>query len=197
MLIKDIKNRLTAKAAQYSAACDRVREDREALYAAEDQLATAEEARDVVQAVSQAVQEKVHERVAGLVTYCLRAIFGDRAYEFKLVFEKKRNRTECRPVFLRDGAEVHPLKGAGGGAADVASFALRLVVLKLSRVRQLLVLDEPFKWLSAEYQEKARTLLEELASDMGVQVLVVTHNEELNLGKVVKISSDHYQRLSE
>lgn len=189
MNIQEIKARLTAKNAQYVAACERVKEDREALYAAEDELESATEARNVVQAVSHAVQEKVHERVAGLVTYCLRAIFGEGAYEFKLVFEQKRGRTECRPTFLRNGVEVHPLKGAGGGAADVASFALRLVVLKLSRVRQLLILDEPFKWLSAEYQEKARTLLEELASDMGVQVIMVTHNEELNLGKVVKISS--------
>lgn len=187
MRTADLRLALNRKMAQYEAAKERVREVRNSLYEAEARHAVAEEARDVVQAVSQTVQEQVHDRVAGLVSHCLKAVFGDKAYEFKLVFEKKRNRTECRPVYVRDDNEVHPLRGAGGGVADVAAFALRLVVLRLSGVRQLLVLDEPFKWLSAEYQDKARALLEELAADMGVQVIVVTHNEELNIGKVQRI----------
>lgn len=177
--------------AQYEHAAQQVKEERTALYEVEDHLAALEEARAVVQVVSVAVQQKVHDRVAGVVTHCLRSVFGDGAYEFRLVFEQKRGKTECRPVFVRYGQEVHPLRGAGGGAADVASFALRLVSLVLTRpaLRRVLILDEPFRFLSAEYTDAARSLIEELSEQMGVQFIVVTHSEVLQAGTTTNLTA--------
>lgn len=147
-----------------------------------------QEAQRLAQAVAQHVQEQAHKQIAAVVTRSLAAVFDD-PYEFKIIFERKRGRTEARLVFVRDGLEVDPMTACGGGVVDVAAFALRLSCLMLSRppLRRLLVLDEPFKFLSPEYRGRLRQLIETLSKDMGVQFLLVTHMDELKIGNVVAL----------
>ncbi len=54
-------------------------------------------------------------------------------------------------------------------------------------LRKLLVLDEPFRHLSAGYRPAARVLIEKLASETGIQFVVVTHDDEFRIGNVVEI----------
>lgn len=185
-----IKAKVASAKATFDFMAQLVRDEREALYEAEAHVTHVTEAQAVIQVVAQAVQEKAHDRIAGIVTHCLQSVFGLGAYKFQLIFEKKRGRTECRPVFIRDGNEVSPLAGGGGGAADVAAFALRLVCLMLSRpeVRKLLILDEPWKHLSTEYRSAMCDLVEDLSTKMGVQFLIVTHSEEFNIGTTVRLT---------
>ena len=123
-----------------------------------------------------------------MVSRCLEAVF-DEPYEFHLNFELKRGRTEARLSFVRDGVEVDPLTASGGGVVDVAAFALRLSCLMLAQppLRRLLVMDEPFKYVSEEYRERIRVLLETLATEMGVQFVMVTHITELKTGTVIEL----------
>ncbi len=116
-------------------------------------------------------------------------MFGDEAYEFKILFERKRGRTEATLRFVRNGLEVDPLSASGGGIVDVAAFALRVACLMLHRPRlsKLVVLDEPFKFVSKEYRDNVRSMLEELAKDLGLQILLVTHIDELETGKVIEV----------
>jgi ABC-type sulfate/molybdate transport systems ATPase subunit len=83
------------------------------------------------------------------------------------------------------------MNGAGGGVVDVAAFALRLACLMLRRPkgRRLLVLDEAFRFLSErkEYRNRVRDLLVSLSEEMQVQVVLVTHDPVLEVGKVVEI----------
>jgi DNA repair exonuclease SbcCD ATPase subunit len=117
-------------------------------------------------------------------------VFGDEAYEFRIITEQKRNRTEARAVFVRDGEEFDALSSIGGGVVDVAAFALRVaVILAQDPVRRLLILDEPMKFVSAEYRPQVRALLETLADELDVQIVLVTHISDLELGKIVRITS--------
>jgi len=138
--------------------------------------------------LAQAVQQKAHEKISSVVSSCLTAVFND-PYEFKIQFERKRGKTEARLVFVRRGLEVDPLTASGGGVVDVAAFALRVACLVLHRPRlsRLVVLDEPFKFVSANYQDNVRAMLEELASDLGLQIIMVTHIETLETGKVISL----------
>lgn len=174
--------------ADYSAACKAVKKERAALAELELRTAALAEALTIAQAVGESIQRKAHEHVAGLVTRCLEAVFDD-PYTFVIRFEKKRNRTEARPVFLRGDDEVDPLTAAGGGVVDVAAFALRLAVLLLKhpKPRRLVVMDEPMKMLSADYVPRVAQLLQALSSELGFQFLIVTHNESLAIGKVIRI----------
>jgi DNA repair exonuclease SbcCD ATPase subunit len=86
--------------------------------------------------------------------------------------------------------EVDPMAAAGGGVVDVAAFALRLACLMLHRpaVRRTVVLDEPFKFVSADRRGYVRQMLEDLAEELNVQFIMVTHIEELKTGHVIEIS---------
>lgn len=143
----------------------------------------------VAQETAREIQERAHQRIASVVTRCLKTIFGDDAYDFMIRFESKRGQTEAQLMLVRDGVEIEPMEAAGGGVVDVAAFALRLACLVLSRppVRRLLLLDEPFKFVSMGYREQIRGLLLGLAEEMGVQIIMVTHLDDLRIGQVVEI----------
>ena len=138
-------------------------------------------------------QERYHGQITQIVSYCLREVFGDDAYSFKIIFEQKRNQVEASLVFERDGELFDPIRAAGGGVLSVACFALRLAVLYLSRraVRPLVVLDEPFGQLSVEYRDRMAVLLRELSKQFGFQFIVVTHANEFELGRIYHIDGVH------
>jgi ABC-type sugar transport system ATPase subunit len=159
-----------------------------AMVEAEDASFYATEAATIVQTIAQAIQQEAHARVAGVVTRCLAAVFPD-PYEFRIEFDRKRGRTEARMFFVRDGMEIDPQTAAGGGVVDVAAFALRLSAILLAQPqrRRVMVLDEPFKFLSADRRDAVRDLLETLSAELGVQFVIVTHIDELQAGTVVRI----------
>lgn len=146
------------------------------------------DAQEILQLLAQAIQQQAHTRIAQVVSRCLAAVFDD-PYEFKIVFERKRGKTEASLRFVRGDLEVDPLTSAGGGMVDVASFALRLACLILSQPKQsrVIILDEPFKFVSAEFRSDVREMLEQLSADMGVQIIMITHIEELETGKVIEL----------
>lgn len=145
-------------------------------------------ARALVQTLAQSVQQEAHKQIASIVSKCLEAIYDD-PYDFRIAFERKRGKTEARLHFVRDGNEVDPMEASGGGVVDVAAFALRLACLILSQpqLRLVEILDEPFKFVSAEYRPRVRALLLTLAQELGVQFVMVTHSQELRIGKVYEL----------
>lgn len=145
-------------------------------------------AREIVQSVAQLVQQKAHDQIAGVVTKCLQAVFDD-PYKFRIIFEQKKGRTDARLVFIRNGHEIDPTSAAGGGVLDVAAFALRLscLVLAKPRKRRLLVLDEPFRFVSRDLSLRISSLLQTLSNEFGIQFIIVTHSEELGCGKVIRL----------
>jgi DNA repair exonuclease SbcCD ATPase subunit len=186
--LKRYLNHLAKYSNRLSQAKEILRREKQALAKADNMVVYCEQAQQLVQEVAQHVQQQVHNRIASVVSRCLKAVF-DEPYEFKIHFERKRGRTAARLVFVRDGMEIVPMQGSGGGVLDVAGFALRIACLVLARpkVRRLLVLDEPFKFVSSEYRERVRDLLETLAEEMGIQFVMVTHIPELQTGKIVRV----------
>lgn len=174
---------------QYSHACQAVRDERERLDRAKVNQRRTIEAQQILQQVAQTIQQEAHHRIAAIVTKCLRSVFDEDAYEFRINFERKRGRTEAKLVFVRDGKEIDPRSAAGGGTVDVTAFALRVACLVLSRppVRRLLIVDEPFKHLSEKYRPRIARMIEKLSEDLGIQFIIVTHSPELAVGKVIEI----------
>lgn len=186
--MKKYRRRLDKKLARRKALADNIKTERQSLETTRQQIKHWTEAQSILQQVAQTIQQNVHTQIANVVSHCLRTIF-EEPYQFKIHFEQKRGRTEARMVFERDGVEIDPLRASGGGVVDVAAFALRLACLVLSRPRKrlLVVLDEPFKFLSADNRPRVKQLLESLAEDMGVQFIMVTHIDELRTGTIVEI----------
>ncbi len=159
-----------------------------ALNECEENLVACMEAQQVAQALAKTIQARAHQAIASVVTRALAFVF-DEPYEFVITFEEKRGRTEAALSFTRDGHTLDPKSSSGYGPMDVAAFALRMACLCLHRPpkRRLLILDEPFKWVSVHNRPRVRALLEMLATEMQVQIIMVTHMAELQAGTIIEI----------
>lgn len=157
---------------------------------AKNYLRAVEEARRICQDIAQTIQRQAHTQIQSIVTICLQTIFGPD-YSFEILFVKKRGKTEAKlNLKYKNNIIENPLDADSGGVLDVAGFALRLSCLMLSKPfkRKLIVLDEPFKNLHGKkYRERVKTLLEKLAKDFKVQVIMVTGIQDFHIGKVVAI----------
>lgn len=155
------------------------------------QLSAWQEVQEFVQTSSAALQNKIHQNVSQVVTRCLKAVFGESAYEFEIRFEKRRGKTEAVLTFVKNGDAFEPLDSVGGGVVDIASFALRVacIACSLPKLRKLVVLDEPFRHLQVSLRPVAASLLEELAKEMDFQFIIISHFQDFQseAGKVIKL----------
>ncbi len=186
----DLREKLTKAAAEYDHARRRVREERKQLSATKERLRQLIEAQKIVQAVAESVQNVAHRRIASVVTRCLRAVFEDD-HEFEIRFERARGKTEARLVLLKGGEEMtDPMNESGLGVVEVAAFALRVVAVVLSQParRRVIIADEPVRWLNGEEnQQRFAELVKQLVREMKFQLIIVTDDSWLKIGKVIEI----------
>jgi DNA repair exonuclease SbcCD ATPase subunit len=136
-----------------------------------------EQAKEVIRTVGIATQEQLTFHISDITSLALEAVF-DNPYSLEVEFIQRRNKTECDLYFMRDGNRIDPLTASGVGAVDVASFALRIASWSMSQPhsRNVIILDEPFRFLSENYQEQASQMLQDISHKLGIQFLVVSHN---------------------
>ena len=153
-------------------------EERSELYA---------ETSHVLRTVCEAIQHEAYGKIEGLVTHALRYVFEDD-YTFRVVTAQKRGRVEAAMLVEKDGIRLDPLTECGGGVVDVVSFTLRLLAVTSDAAnRKMLILDEPFRFLSASYRPRAAQLLRDLVSELDFQLLMVTHDTDFQLGTVIHV----------
>lgn len=135
----------------------------------------------VLNEVAKQTQERFKVKVESLVTTAIRSVYR-RDLSFELIFEQKRNKFECKPV-IREGDLIYekPDEEMGGGILDVVSFALRVVLWYLSenRTRNILVLDEPMKFVGRRLIHQAGQMIAEISHRLNLQIILVTHEGEL------------------
>jgi DNA repair exonuclease SbcCD ATPase subunit len=144
------------------------------------------DAQKLIQEVAASVQTQANERIAAVVGRALKTVFPGSGYDFAIRFERKAGRTQARMVYLKDGEEADP-KDDSGGVGDVAAFALRVACLLFSGKRKLLTLDEPFRQLHGQRIADAARLMELLAEELDLQIVIVTHDPALQVGKVINL----------
>lgn len=143
-------------------------------------------------------QNQAQTQIETLVTTGLQTIFGS---ELSFHIVQKENSKSAQVEFvlrstLAQGrvVETDVLAARGGGVSAVTGFLLRLVVLMLSSPAQprLLVLDETFSHVSAEYLDKIAEFLKEVTQKTNIQVLMITHQSELceTADRVYRFSAD-------
>jgi DNA repair exonuclease SbcCD ATPase subunit len=122
----------------------------------------------------------LEDRVQSLVDQGLKRVFG-LEYDFKVRSELSGKQVKTRFFVVNEGLELNLLDSVGGGIADVVSFLLRIVLLILKRPpqRKILILDEPFKWVSAGHMASLAELITELSETLKLQIIFVTHRPEL------------------
>lgn len=173
-----------------AAKATRLRVQREALIARRDALvedvaALTREA--VVLAVTKTALEHLLQRVQAenltrieqLVTYGLGVVFPERALSLKATALSKRGVPWVDLTLVSAGAHEAPvLKAFGGGPASVIAFLLRTLAIRRAKLAPLMLLDESFSFVSADYVPAVGALLRELAEKAGMTILLVTHQPE-------------------
>lgn len=130
-------------------------------------------------------QFQTQQKIEELVTRGLRTIFDD-SLSFHIIQTVKGRAVVVdfvlRTTLDRIVIDTPVLDARGGGVAATIGFLLRLVVLLLSkgtRTEHILVLDETFAHVSAEYLPTVNEFLREVVDKTGVQIVMVTHQPEL------------------
>lgn len=139
-----------------------------------------EQAREIIREVGIKTQQQLSFHISDITSLALEAVFNE-PYELKVEFVQRRNKTECDLYFERNGERMDPLTASGGGAVDVAAFALRIASWSMlrPRTRNTIILDEPLRFLSVDLQERASTMIKEISERLGIQFIIVTHENTL------------------
>lgn len=135
--------------------------------------------REVYQKAAVYTQEFLEKHISSIVTNALQSVYHEKNIEFKVVFDKKRNSTECKLSIMEDGEEFDLLEDRGFGIADVASFALRVAYILLDKVDNVMACDEPFRNLDSERIQFASRMIVELSKRIGMQFIISTHITDL------------------
>ncbi len=151
---------------------------REAAREARESKERARKAAILIEAAADEARASIHGAFESIVSDALRAVLGDD-YRLVVASDVKRNAAHVDFSVASDEYEEpsDPIASRGGGVVDVLSFALRVVILELARprVEGPLILDEPFRHVSADRVSAAADLCRAIARRFGRQVIVVSH----------------------
>lgn len=139
------------------------------------------DAQAFLQDVAQKTQSKLKLQIEDIVNLALETCFPNE-YEFRIDFNVSRGKTEAELIFLSKltGNKIDPMNASGGGVVDLTSFALRIACYTLQyNINNVIVLDEPFRFISRDLQDKASQILKSLSQKLGLQIIMVTHIPEL------------------
>jgi len=189
-----LKEQLDLIKGRHASLLDEIKDINNIVDLQEHKMEVGEKARAVLNEAGLKVQEVFKHKVENLMTLAIRSVF-DRPYDFKLIFEKKRNTVECRPVIFLEENELDPKEDMGGSIIDIISFVFRVVLWSLDRPRKrnVFVLDEPMRFVEkGDNIERAGQMLKHISKELGFQIIMVTHEPELvKIGdRIWKVSHD-------
>lgn len=178
MKISSLRKRVDAEMTRRDILCESLLKLRSNKLEAEENYQAALKAREILRAAAQETQSSIEDNIGSIVSLALNAVF-DEPYRFKVEFVRRRNKIEC-DLFLESGGErVRPFDSVGGGVLDVISFALRTAIVLMGGYRKVLILDEPMRFLSRNYQPKAAEMFAMISRKIKLQVIMATHIPEL------------------
>lgn len=180
-MIQYLKQSLERKKGQKEIIQKQIKDQETKIKHLESEVSVLEESQKIIQYVAKETQDTLRYRISDPVSYAMAAVFDD-PYTLDVQFPVRRGRTECDLLFSKDGVIHKDLCfSGGGGPVDVAAFGLQVSVLTLGkgRIRQLLILDEPLKWLKGgDYPERGAMMINDVAHKLGIQVIMVSHIAE-------------------
>lgn len=191
MGIKDLRNKLEQQKGQKIQIERSLVTLEEELTSQRKQLHFHEQAREIIREVGMITQQQLQYHISDITSLALETVFPD-PYKLEVEFVQRRNKTECDLFFSREGLKADPQTASGGGPVDIAAFALRIASwsMQIPRTRNVIILDEPMRFVSADLQANASAMLKEISQKLGIQFIIVTHNEVLTsyADRVFKVS---------
>lgn len=186
-IIKDLFQKCKGVTFQLDKEIEQCKDKKEKL---ERRLKLLEEAQAFLQKIAQETQEQLKFQIEDIVNLALETCFPGE-YTFEVKFEILRGKTEAELVFLdqKTGRQVDPMEASGGGVVDLTTFALRIACFALEQgTDNVIVLDEPFRFLSRDLQQRAGEILKTLSERMNLQVIMVSH-----IGEIIDVADKIFE----
>lgn len=142
----------------------------------ENELKVVLDSQKLVQEVAEAVQSKLSSRIDDIVNLGLTTCFP--GYTFEMRYVQSRGKTEVQFIVKDGDKEIDPLDQCGGGLVDVLCFCLRLAVYSISNVGNVLIFDEPYRFISRGLRSRVAELLSVLSKKLDLEIIMVTHIDE-------------------
>ena len=141
---------------------------------------TYKKATEVLYTVIKLSQNRFKQDIETLITSMLQTIFG-KEFKFYIEYTESRNEINCNFYVKENDRLLDMFYMVAGGAIDVISFGLRLVILLMIKppLEYVLILDEPFHFLSADKLKLMSVLLKRLRHDFNIQFIITSHQKEL------------------
>jgi DNA repair exonuclease SbcCD ATPase subunit len=143
-------------------------------------IESLEKARAILQVIAKETQGNLEFHVSGLGTLALKSVDADWP-EYVAKFTTRKNKPECDIVYKEKGKEQPPLESAGGGCADIGSFAGMLSYWNLKPTAPIFLLDEPFRNVSPDYHNKTSEMVKRISKELKVQIIMVSHADGINI----------------
>ena len=175
MEILELLNKAVVRRQSSQELLERKRKQQEELL---EEMETVLKSQALLQSVAEEVQSQLSSKIDNIVNLGLATCFPE--YTFELKYVPSRGKTEVRFVFKLGEDEVDILNQNGGGLVDLVTFCLRVAVFAISSTDNVIVLDEPYKYVSKTLRPKIAELLSALSEKMNIQFIYVTHIEELS-----------------
>lgn len=135
-----------------------------------------DEALNFVIEVDIKTRENLEFAVSKIASEALSSIFEEDAYQLEADFVSRRGQTECDIGFKKGGRSfADPEFESGGGAVNVASYALRISIMTIGEVMPVLIADQPFRDLSARHHEDFIEFFKKVSEEMGMQMIIISH----------------------
>ena len=149
-----------------------------------------EQAQAFLQKVAQDTQSQLKFQIEDIVNLALETCFPNE-YEFQLQFNIARGKTDAELVFLsqKTGRPIDPMNASGCGVVDLTAFALRIASYALEQgIDNVIILDEPFRFISRDLQARAGEILKSLSTKLGLQIVMVTH-----IGQMIDVADKVFE----
>ena len=180
MNIKEVKDKLNTYTAKQLTLKEDIKSIETKLTEGLQKSGDLEECRSIIQKAANETQNMLKSGIEAIVTSALAAIPFKEQYEFVADFVQRRNSTECDLLFKRGDNTMSPLDSCGYGAADIASFALRIAYWKLNgKLRNTIISDEPFSNLSKEKHIYGMEMMKRISDQFNLQFILISHESSI------------------
>ena len=146
-------------------------------------LALLEESLSLLYQFNDWLNSMIKEKIETIANAALQNIFPDKQMSFMLESRPTKRGVYYDLYIKTNGVITELYEAKGGGVLDVINMCLRITyVNKLKgRIRQTIVLDEPFKNLDAERVTYASNWLKKVSETFNIQFIIITHIPSLIL----------------
>ena len=115
-------------------------------------------------------------QIETLVNSAIKSVMPDKRVFFKIESVIRRDLTEYEFQVIRQGSnEPGSTESNGGGLFALIAFVLKITFNVLSKKAPLVVLDESLSFISEQYLLPTSNLINQIAEEFNLTVLLVTH----------------------